>query len=254
LKELLGILLILFSVVQSSAQAFVNGEVDGPIGSPSLPPSWSDVPDTDPASNALAPIQATSDVLDATGPNVMGGIAAAPFSGSSCVSGLQASSGGGFYWHEGIMQTVNGFTPGTDYTICFYQAVIQQQNATDTSGSWRVYADNTLLGTTAISITNLAFNDVNVNWELRSVTFTATAATHVIKFLPWDDDANASTSVGMDGALRMGIDLISFGPPPPDPTISAAGPFCTTSAPVTLNAVDPGGTWSGNGIVDVNTG
>jgi len=254
LKELLSILLILFSVVQSSAQAFVNGEVDGPIGSPSLPPSWNDVPDTDPASNALAPIQATSDVLDGTGPNTVGGIAATPFSGTSCVSGLQASSGGGFYWHEGIMQTVNGFTVGTDYTICFYQAVIQQQNATDTSGSWRVYADNTLLGTSAISITNLAFNDVNVNWELRSITFTATAATHVIKFLPWDDDGNASTSVGMDGALRMGIDLISFGPPPPDPTISAAGPFCTTSSPVNLMAADPGGTWSGNGITDVNTG
>lgn len=254
MKELISILLILFSVVQSSAQAFVNGEVDGPIGSPSLPPSWNDVPDTDPASNALAPIQATSDVLDATGPNVMGGIAATPFSGSSCVSGLQASSGGGFYWHEGIMQTVNGFTVGTDYTICFYQAVIQQQNATDTSGSWRVYADNTLLGTTAISITNLAFNDVNVNWELRSVTFTATAATHTIKFLPWDDDANASTLVGMDGALRMGIDLISFGPPPPDPTITAAGPFCTTAAPVTLSAVDPGGTWSGTGITNPSTG
>jgi gliding motility-associated-like protein len=33
-----------------------------------------------------------------------------------------------------------------------------------------------------------------------------------------------------------------------DATISAAGPFCENDPAVTLSAVDPGGTWSGNGI------
>jgi gliding motility-associated-like protein len=39
-----------------------------------------------------------------------------------------------------------------------------------------------------------------------------------------------------------------------DPTISAAGPFCQSAAAVFLSAVDPGGTWSGNGITDPNNG
>ncbi len=251
----LTLLILSFGQVGHS-QVFANGEVDGPIGSPSVPPSWQDVPDTDPASQALAPVQATSDVLDGTGPNTVGGIVATPQSGTSCVSGLKASTtmSGGFFWHEGIMQTVNGFTIGDDYTICFYQAVVKQQNATDTSGAWSVYMDNTLIGNSAVSVSQLIFNEPNVNWELRSVTFTATAASHVIKFLPFDDDPESSTSIGIYGALRMGIDNISFGPPPSDPTITAAGPFCSNSPSVILSAVDPGGTWTGTGIVDGVTG
>lgn len=39
-----------------------------------------------------------------------------------------------------------------------------------------------------------------------------------------------------------------------DATISAAGPFCTNDADLNLSAVDAGGTWSGTGITDVNSG
>ena len=39
-----------------------------------------------------------------------------------------------------------------------------------------------------------------------------------------------------------------------DATISAAGPFCPNDAPITLSAVDGGGTWSGNGITNGSTG
>lgn len=35
---------------------------------------------------------------------------------------------------------------------------------------------------------------------------------------------------------------------PPNPAITPAGPFCTTSAPVQLIAADMGGTWSGPGV------
>ena len=240
----------------SFSQAFVNGELDGPIGAPSLPPSWQDVPDTDPNSMALSPIEATSDVFDATGPNLPGGMAATPFSGSSCVSGLVASStsGGNFFWHEGVMQTVNGFTPGNSYSICFYQAVVKQNNATDTSGAWSVYFDNTLIATSAISVSYLAPNDPNVVWELRTVSFTATAASHVIKFLPTDDDPISSTAIGQDGALRMGLDLVSFSLGSSNPTITPAGPFCLSDPATNLNTVDPGGTWSGTGITNTSTG
>jgi PKD repeat protein len=36
--------------------------------------------------------------------------------------------------------------------------------------------------------------------------------------------------------------------PYPDATITPVSPMCANSAPVTLNAHDPGGTWSGNGV------
>lgn len=253
------VLLLLSGIMLTSAlfaQAFVNGELDGPIGAPSLPPSWQDVPDTDPNSMALSPIEATSDVFDATGPNLPGGMAATPFSGSSCVSGLLASStvGGNFFWHEGVMQTVNGFTPGDSYNICFYQAVVKQNNATDTSGAWNVYFDNTLIGTSNITVSYLAPNDPNVVWELQTVSFTATAASHVIKFLPADDDAVTSTAIGNDGALRMGLDLVSFSLGSSNPTITPAGPFCLSDPAVMLTAVDGGGTWTGIGITNGATG
>ena len=39
-----------------------------------------------------------------------------------------------------------------------------------------------------------------------------------------------------------------------DATITPAGPFCESNASVTLNAADPGGTWSGPGITNASTG
>jgi len=40
----------------------------------------------------------------------------------------------------------------------------------------------------------------------------------------------------------------------PDPTINAAGPFCTVDSPVTFGAATPGGTWSGAGITNTAIG
>ena len=42
--------------------------------------------------------------------------------------------------------------------------------------------------------------------------------------------------------------------PTPDPTINAAGPFCTSDLPVQLTAATNGGTWSGPGITDATLG
>ena len=39
-----------------------------------------------------------------------------------------------------------------------------------------------------------------------------------------------------------------------DATINAAGPFCKYDTALNLTAIEPGGTWSGNGITDVNNG
>jgi len=39
-----------------------------------------------------------------------------------------------------------------------------------------------------------------------------------------------------------------------DATITPAGPFCELGVPTNLSAVDAGGTWAGNGIIDANLG
>jgi len=53
-----------------------------------------------------------------------------------------------------------------------------------------------------------------------------------------------SSSATTDVVVNPGIQAI----------INQAGPFCANNGPVTLTANVPGGTWSGNGITDANTG
>jgi hypothetical protein len=48
-------------------------------------------------------------------------------------------------------------------------------------------------------------------WELRTISFVASATSHLIKFLPMDDDTNNFSSLtDTTGALRMGIDSIGL--------------------------------------------
>lgn len=235
-------------------QSFLNGDLNGSVNFVSVPTSWTQIPDTDPICQANTPPEATVDILDATGPNAIGGVAGNPFSGNTFCSGLHSTDGGAFLWHEGLMQTVNGFTVGNSYTINFNQTVVKQQNAIDESGSWRIYLDGLLIGTSAVSTSQLAFDDINLQWDCRSVTFNATAASHTIKFIPWDDDPNLlSSTVDITGGLRMGIDQIEF-TPVVDATINPSGPYCDLTVQYQLTAVQSGGIWSGLGVVDPNNG
>lgn len=110
-------------------------------------------------------------------------------------------------FHEGIMQTVTGFIPNNTYTIHLQQSVVKQINCLDQSGSWEVYFDNNLLGITLPTFSNAPYNNASFIWESRSLSFTATAISHTIKFLPHDDDSNIAISpTDTLGALRMGID------------------------------------------------
>ena len=208
-----------------SAQTFTNGDLNGGVGFVSVPTSWTQIPFTDASCTADSGPSATVDVLDASGPSAGGGVAGIPFSGSTFCSGLHAGNGGGgLVWHEGIMQTVTGFTIGNTYAISFYQAVVKQTNCIDQSGSWRVYLNGTLLTTTVVSTSALAPDDINLVWDNRVVNFTATATSHVIKFIPWDDDADHLNSSGdLTGALRMGIDLITFTAPLPIELVRFSG-------------------------------
>jgi len=201
------------------AQTFVNGDLEGPsAGQGAVPTSWTAVGNTDPICRASSATSATSDLLSISGPNPPVGLLGIPFSGNFFVAGLDATSTNFVFgtpvvstWHEGIQQTVSGFTPGNSYTVNFLQAVVKQFDALDPSGSWSLYVDNSLVGTSIPSTSTQAFNGLSLTWETRSINFIATSATHTLKFLPQDDDIDLELgSSNPDGALRMGIDSVTL--------------------------------------------
>ncbi len=254
LLQLTLVILSLFSGMNTLwSQNFVNPDLNGIVCTSCVPTSWFMVPYTEPFCMASTATVATVDNLDMTGPNQPGGQNGNPVSGTSFCSGLHASNGTDTL-QEGLGQIVNGLTPGTTYNICFYQAVVKQQNCLDESGTWLVYMDNALVYTAPVSTSNLVFNSNNIVWDQRTFSFVATAASHEFEFLPIDDDPNIDTDLAdITGGLRMGIDLIEL-TIPANATITAAGPFCLSDPAVTLTAATPGGTWSGNGITNNMTG
>ena len=221
-------LLLFFTITSLSfkgtAQLFMNGDMNGIVDFVSIPTNWTFIPETDPVCQASTLQEATVDILDVTGPSLSGGVAGVPYSGGTFCSGLHAGSGGSYLWHEGIMQTVNGFTIGNSYDIGFYQAVVKQTNCIDEWGSWRVYLDGNLIATSIVSNSVLPPDDINLLWDYRTVNFTATATAHTLKFIPWDDDANIEVSeTDVTGALRMGIDSIHFVTIQPEPPVVDLG-------------------------------
>ncbi len=208
-------MLVLLMVHQKGlyAQDFINGDLEGTISVTSVPPNWVSVPDTDPASLASGPGFAIPDICGLTGPNIGAGINGNPYSDTSFVSGQHSLSFLGDTFHEGIQQTLSGFNTTVVYNLNFYQTVVKQSNLLDESGSWEVYIDNTLLGTTAVSTSTLPYNSNNLNWDFRTFSFQPTSGTHTFKFLPVDDDLNITSSTSdINGGLRMGIDSIHLIP------------------------------------------
>ncbi len=205
------ICLFTFSSFICSAQNFVNGDLEGTIsGVSTLPPNWQNVPFTDVNCQANLIGMDSPDLTDITGPDVGAGILGNPYSGSTFMSGLYGGNPFTEFFQEGIMQNVSGLEIGQTYTISFHQAVIKQVNALDGSGSWAVYIDSVLAGITIPTFSNAPYDTISFNWELRSITYTATATSHLIKFLPVDDDTNTDlTFFDITGAVRMGIDAIS---------------------------------------------
>jgi len=188
------------------AQNFINPDLEGPVTGPScLPPNWESVPYGDVNCEASGSMQATPDLTDANGNAA--GILGNPFTGTTFISCLYG--GVGSVYHEGIQQSVSGFSLGNVYIISFYQTVIKQINGIDASGSWAVYVNGLLAAITPPSRSPEPHSSTTHVWDQVNVTFTATANSHLIQFLPADDDNNRAFSVSdTAGALRMGIDNI----------------------------------------------
>ena len=166
-----------------------------------MPDNWQSIPAAFQYCYATIPgVSNTSDLTWEFGHNYSIGIAAIPYSGTFCVSGLKITSSN--IYHEGIQQTVYGLTPDIEYHLTFYQAVVKQEDVLDSSGHWKVYLDDQLLGETESSYSDLAYNNVNVNWEKRSFSFVALLDSHNFKFLPSGEE--------FPHFVRMGIDLINL--------------------------------------------
>ena len=209
IKQLITLLFCNLFAINCYCQSFVNGDLDGPFPGPnSMPTDWQNVPYTD--LNCLA-LQAGGDTPDLTSANSQYPVGN-PYHGLTFLSGLFGTqNNGNNFWQEGIMQTVSGFTIEDSYTIRFHQTVVRNLDALDKSGSWAVYIDTVLAGITVPTYSNEPVGSLNQPWEARSITFTARNTTHLIKFLPMDDDSNwIPSTTDTLGALRMGIDSIGF--------------------------------------------
>lgn len=186
------------------AQEFLNGDLSGTItGLSSLPTDWTNVPYGDPNCLATQASFATPDLTSYTQPFASLGIAGNPYSGATFISGLFTTSIQGL-WQEGIMQIVSGFIPGNTYSINFHQAVVKQFNDLDSSGSWALYIDSLLAGITVPTFSAAPYNSTSFIWESETISFIANSTSHLIKFLPMDDDS----LWGYNDGLRMGIDCI----------------------------------------------
>ena len=195
-----------------NAQSLMNGDLEGTItGAGTLPPFWQAVSHTD--INCQAdPGGTTPDLTSTTQPSISAGMVGNPYSGSAFVAGshgIGASSGTIF--QEGILQDVTGFSIGTRYAISFYQSVVKTSQSLDTSGSWMVIVDDSIIGITTPTNSQEPFNSTSFLWEQRSISFYASKISHTIKFLPLDDDNDLlSSPTNINGALHMGIDSINI--------------------------------------------
>lgn len=210
---LLIICIFTLSAFTCTAQQFLNGDLEGTVTSSSiLPQNWQNVPFDDINCQATHIGYDTPDLTDISGPgSSANGLLGNPYSGLTFVSGMYGGDIVNYFFQEGIMQNVSGLEVGKTYNINFHQSVVKQDNALDKSGSWAIYIDAVLAGTTAITYSEATYNSLSFPWEARSITFTATATSHLIKFLPVDDDTDGTFSLSdTTGALRMGIDAISL--------------------------------------------
>lgn len=211
MQKIIYILLYFISIQVVYSQTFVNGDLEEVYAAISAaPPGWQMVPETDVNCQATTWAQATPDIYSITGPWDLFGMYGEPYSGSTFVGGAYGYSiMNDIFFQEGIMQSVSGFEVDSLYTVGFFQTVRIRNSCYDPSGSWMLIVDDSVIGISTPSVTNVGEFNLNLVWEKREFVFKAWNSTHVIKFLPIDNDTGYSTiEYGELGAICMGIDSV----------------------------------------------
>ena len=205
--------LLIFLIISTtiSSQELLNGDLEGEImGFSTLPDHWENIPHTDINCQAEIAGNATPNLTSIDEPNPEIGIFGYPFSGNTFVNGSHIKVSSSIAFHEGIMQTVSGFQIGKEYNISFYQSVIPSNYCNDKSGSWMVILNDSIIGISNESVTDIQYDDPNLNWEFDSINFTAFEEELVLKFIPWDNDGNLMCDNSGNGGLGMAIDKIAI--------------------------------------------
>jgi hypothetical protein len=156
------------------------------------------------------------------------------FDPSGSVPGNYVEADGNPQFESGFNTTVKGLTPGTTYTLSFYQGASQEVGFSGpTTNQWIVAlgapgstlfsasasdptTPNTSCGTTCVHSdsdpsASIAASDLMivpsngiVGWNFVSVDLTATATTEVLSFLAWGDNGNTTNLPPM--AFLAGVD------------------------------------------------
>jgi hypothetical protein len=210
-RFLASLFLIIPSAISLHAQQFENGglEDDLPTTMSEMPDHWESVPFDDRTCQASESSYASPDLTGHDHPDPQWWLNGDPHSGQTFISASRDYMSDGKSKHdEGIMQDVEDLVPGRKYTIEFYQAVVREDDKLDNYGAWQVYADNLLIGTSDASYSDRNGNTNKIDWEKRTIVFTASRSKHTFKFLPTNPKATKYPE--SDNGLRMGIDDISI--------------------------------------------
>ncbi len=190
--------------------------------------------------------------VDAPGTAVTGGgnIDVYPgFPANSPVGGNFVEADGNPTYESGFQQMITGLTPGTTYTLSFYQAAGQEQgfaNGTPTSEQWIVslgtaglsvsqtggpvdpvygatgsYSNPDPTASIAVSQDMITPSGGNTPWEYVSVQLTADATSDLLSFLAWGD--NGSTVNLPPMVFLSGVNSVDVLTVPEPATLSVLG-------------------------------
>jgi gliding motility-associated-like protein len=187
--------------------------------------------------------------------------AVGPFCTNNLPVTLTAATAGGTWSGTGITDPAAGtFDPGTagagTWTITYTLTIGGCTDTKTTNITVNPGPDATINAAGPFCITDGAVNLVAATaggtWSGAGIT-SASAGT----FNPatagvgtWTITYTVTAGNGCVDTDTQDIDVAN----PPDATIAAAGPFCTSDGVVTLTATTAGGTWSGAGITNGSTG
>lgn len=190
---------------------FSADEFEGTVGITSMVDNWEQLQFGAGKTTATGQTQATSDVANSTGPGASSGIIGVSSCGDTHVQSLIGGQGGSQFG-EGLQRQVTGLTIGTQYCLDFSQAVSNQVNGCFDRGGWTLCLDNdTANGINSAETIDPAqetnTTNVNLNWESRTICFTATATSHLVQFIPYTTDTDYTCNSWLG---RMAIDCIEM--------------------------------------------
>lgn len=186
---------------------FAADDFEGEVGISNMITGWEQLTTAD-KSGASSNTQATSDVVNATGPSAAGIIGVSDCGDThlqSLIGGQTTSVFG-----EGLKKTFTGLTIGDQLCIDFSQAVSNQTNGCSDRGGWNFCLDNDLSTNQQSAETIDAAQETNptnpnLNWEGRSLCFTITATSHTLVGFPYTTDTDYTCN---NWLTRMAIDCV----------------------------------------------